>query len=365
MRIASYVLFGIFTGLLVSVVSADEPTWLGGKDLERARMLGISADWLDAPLRRQLDKLARQQKIAVFIDRRIDTNREATFSVQNATWDQLAWALADQYEIGVCRLEDVYYFGPIETCRALPVLYETLRKQVIANRKQQKVAWLKPTRPKWPRLSEPSSLLQLLAKNNGLELAGSNAIEFDIWPEQGLPAISTLQQIVLLTVGFDRWIEISSDGRKVTLVPFPKVENGTVTIRNVDQARQMILQIADDFPTCNLKALGRSIVVQGPTVEIARLQKQLAQLQSAVVGDSTRHRFSMVDTKAKRGVILASVARTLELELSYPPESRQTLDEVIEISVRDVTAEEVLSNVLAGTKLTYEISNQQLLISTR
>ncbi len=339
--------------------------WLGGKDLEQARMLGISADWLDAPLCRQLDKLSRQQKIAVFIDRRIDPNREATFSVQNATWDRLVWAVADQYEIGVCRLEDVYYFGPIETCRALPVLYETLRKQVISNRKQQKVAWLKPTRPQWPRLSEPSSLLQQLAKNNGLELVGSNAIEFDIWPEHGLPAISTLQQIVLLAIGFDRWIEISNDGLQVTLVPFPKIEDGTVTIRNVGQARQIILQLAEEFPNCNLKALGRSIVAQGPTAEIARLQKHLARLQSADVGDSTRHRFSMVDTKAKRGVILASVARTLELELSYPPESRQALDEVIEISVRDVTAEEILANVLAGTNLTYEISNQQLLLSIR
>ena len=94
---------------------ADDPTdwptdWLMGRDLEKAKMMAVSSGVVDSPLREHIRRLSSSQRVAVFVDRRVDPTLEASYTAKDLTWDQLAFRVADVYEVGICRLDDLYYF---------------------------------------------------------------------------------------------------------------------------------------------------------------------------------------------------------------------------------------------------------------
>ena len=114
----AWALLGVLLPSLYGFAS-DEPTpWLTGRDLERKVQLALSGQWTDAPLRPLLNRLARQQNICIFVDRRVDPRKSVTLTARDRTWEQLLHAIGEPHRYGVCRLEDVYYFGPEAVCAA-------------------------------------------------------------------------------------------------------------------------------------------------------------------------------------------------------------------------------------------------------
>ena len=356
------VIVAICWAMQIGPCYAEDPTnWLSGRELEKAKLSALSSGVLDSPLRDHLNRLSRSQKIPVFVDRRVDANHAATYSVENVTWEQLTFSIADQYEVGVCRLDDLYYFGPKETCRKLPVLYQRLQKDLLASRKRLKVNYRERSVPVWPRLSQPSQLLQELAAKNDFQVDNADAIHFDVWPAMDLPEMTLAQQLVLLVVGFDRWIKISKDGKVVKIVPTPKIDSGQRKFVLESLGRDMIRKLKN-HTNCKMSAVGRSIVASGSVEDLEKLDRKIASLQSVKTGDQ---RFSLNDTTAPRSSILASIAQSMSLQLSVADDAKAAVDQQITITISEVTFDEIVNEVLKGSNLGFRTANGQLQIFTK
>jgi hypothetical protein len=343
-----------------AIFPSDEVRWLTGRDLEKANLLAISAAWTDAPLRPRLLELSRRQRIAVFIDRRVDPTLVATFAVRNVTWEQLAWHIAERYGIGVCRIDDVYYFGPKEVCRSLPVHYQAFRRLISKSSKIHKVDWGRKSPVDWVRLSRPADLLTQIADANGLRIVGHERISFDVWDENELPDLSLLQQFVLLVAGFDSWIELGEDGSQVTIVPFANLETGSLTIGSVENAKQAAQEFSAKYPACKILAVGRSLNLSGKLSDIESIQRAVIDAQQPVIGDHLEHRFSL-KANNKRISILRALAAQLGVELTYDPVVEHLLDDQIEFEI-EAPLEVIIAKVLEGSGLTFQLTDQFLRI---
>ena len=125
----------IAQGDLPVLVDSNQVEFMTGKKLDRANSLEKSFWWKDAELRDRLKAFSDSNKIAVMLDRRIDPSTRVTLGVENRTIEQFFWQLSSAAEIGVCRIEDCYYFGPADTVVALPNAINILSRQAKKVRK--------------------------------------------------------------------------------------------------------------------------------------------------------------------------------------------------------------------------------------
>ena len=358
--IVKTLILALLSGPVWHSMGDSEVEWLRGRELDRALLLPRSVDWDNARLGPRLHELSRRQKIAVFIDRRVDPTRRATFTIRDATWEQLVWQLAAEYEVGVCRLDNVYYFGPVDVCRSLPVLFERLKVQMSRDRKEFESDWRRKSDVHWRRLGQPLKLLEQAARRRYISIENPGKLHFDLWDEQHLPKMSFIQQAVLLVVGFDCWLEAREKGRVLYLTDYPQPESGTLTVGNVQDARAVTRKLAEEFPDSRVRHLGRSVTLQGSLNDIARMRRKIIDDQRPFAGENSYSTFALQATNS-RGVILQSLCRQLGVELQYEPELKRLLDERIELKI-DATAPEIIEKVLHGTGLSFRLTRGQLRI---
>ena len=100
-------------------------------------------------------------------------------------------------------------------------------------------------------------------------------------------------------------------------------------------------------------------MAQGSVEQLEKLSRLIADLQSAKTGDQ---QFSLHDTTAPRGAILASIATSMNLELSIADDAKATANQPITISISDATFEEIVNDVLKDSNLGFRTLNGQLQI---
>lgn len=348
----------------LATVMTDEPSnWLSGRRLDRQTRLALYGQWSAAPLGPLLRQLSDQQRIAIFIDRRVDPSLPITLTANDLTWEQLLQALASDHGYGFCRLDDLYYFGPAEISLSLPGAYAKLKNQLIKRRRELKIDWSKTVPLAWPALSRPRLLLQKLAAENGIVLLHADRIPHDLWPAADLPEVPLHQQAILLALGFDKWIAISKTGARMKVVNFPATSSGSFVVAQVGDAEATAADLSSRFPQLKFRKIGKSnIQVTGGFETMLPAIQELVNRQVPLKVASSEARYT-VKLKGTRGSILATVAQQLNVQLRFDRESRALLEDYIELNIVDATLEEILQRAMAGTPLEYRLDNAVLAIS--
>ena len=103
------------------LLKSKNTSFLTGKKLDRKSSQAFSFWWRDAELRDRLVAFSKTEDIAVMLDRRVDPGTTINLGIENRTLEQILWQVGSTAKIGVCRIEDCYYFGPVETTMVLPL----------------------------------------------------------------------------------------------------------------------------------------------------------------------------------------------------------------------------------------------------
>ncbi|WP_148618832.1 STN domain-containing protein [Mariniblastus fucicola] len=326
---------------------------------EKSQQLPVSVSWTESPLREQLNTFAAQCRRAIFVDRRVDPTVKLTFDFLDRTTEQTVWELAEANGLGVCRVESLLYVGPKDAAARLPFVIEELEK--IAKRTQPKKSRWTSGRDeiRWSRATTTEEIQEWMEQLHGFQLDGE--IPHDVWPAADWPSLSLIQQMSLLLVGFDLSFEIEGDGKRIRLKKFPAIETAKLRIRLPRDSKLDLKACQRRFADLKLANSGRSLSISGPVESIAALEAWMVE-QQTVLGDDVVQRTFDLNTTARRGDILASVAQQTGRKLTLDGAVGDALTQRISISIKKASLETLLDQCLDGTGLGYRLTKSELRI---
>ena len=147
----------------------NEIAWLSNEALSEHNSLPISVMWRDAELKDRLMRFSQTQRVAIFLDRRIDPSTIINLTSNNVTTEQFLLEIAKQTDIGICQIENVYYLGPKKTANSLASTTESLLKAAGKFGKRTQIRWNKNESLRTESVVEPKQLLLEIAKACYLE----------------------------------------------------------------------------------------------------------------------------------------------------------------------------------------------------
>ncbi len=328
----SIVVLGGWTMLATPAMPADEFDWLTGSRFDQQMDSPIeSLHWGANPLRRALGSLARSQRVAIFLDRRIDPGQPIDLSVQNQPLRVVIRRLADSLQIGVCRVGPVIFLGPRPTTQVLEEAIESRRSEIqrwppaLAKR-------LFTARPAaWPELAEPRQLIQDLGKRSQLEIEGLERVPHDLWPAADLPPLDFAEHMSLLLAGFGLTFQPVDGAPLIRLVPLP-----------VAEIEDRVVGLPETKPW------------QSPP------EKDRPSKQPATPGSEVRYTLEVQNQPV--GPVTQALASQLGLQVELDPQTQGRLDRRVSFQVKEVTLDELLQTLLEPAGLTYRLSGLVLTV---
>ncbi len=372
MKSLGKLLFPLALGLLSLSVSpgmAVEPAsrWHTGADFHRALATGFPV--IDLPsgssLRELLERFSQLQRVAIFLDRRIDPSTPVQLSERNITLAQVLARLADQCGGVVSYVGPVVYIGPRAAGTAS--LARVAQQRVLEARQLPRVRaarFLAEETWRWDELTEPRTLLDQLAQEAGVGIVPLELIPHDLWPGVDLPTLSWIERMTLVLAGFGLTFEWSDEGRQIQLVPLP---TESIVARSYDvtltQARWD--QVSSQFSPSQLERTSLGIRFRGTQEEHQRLQELLQQGVSSPAspprGGKTVH--SLRVNEQPVGAILNTLAQQLSLRLEYAEGVNERLQSRVTFELREVPLEKLLEATLSPAGLTYRREQDVIRIS--
>ena len=338
--------------------------WHTGKQLDRFNELALSAWWTEAEFGDRLRSFSQTQKIAIFLDRRIDPSIVTNLSMSDVTKEQFLWTAATQFNVGVCRIEDFYYFGPPDSVATFPEVCKRLQATSTRQRRNTKVNWTDRQPLTTADTVEPKKLLLKLAKENQFAIKNIDSIPHDIWAGFELPGTTLQVRVAILLVGFGMTFERNADGSEIEIINLPTVQETELTFKRVENSSQLARALRAKFPNVKISVKGKNIAATGPPSEVAAIQRA-AVMQQIPRRVPNAEKTITITNRASRGTVLATIAQRLNANLSFDknnPEVATLLRTQIEINAVHVSLEEIIVRTLDGTNLEYEIANGELRI---
>ncbi len=247
------------------------PTRVIGGKFESALERTISATWSSVPLRMILNDVAREQKTAILLDRRIDSGREMPWEFKGRPLRAELADLAKGHGAAMSIAGNAVYIGPASSARKLRTLIHLRRSEVI-----EKSASLSKGRDRelmrvatahWGDLARPADLIRQLSELYKLEVRGGEQISHDLWAGCTLPAASAVEALSLILIQFDFTFEWTGDASGIRIVPIPdKVTFARVYKPGNGSAKTTAEKWRAEFPDAEFELKGREINVVG-TVE--------------------------------------------------------------------------------------------------
>lgn len=353
--------------LATSAATAEESAidWLTGSALERRFESTIGLHWEDNPLRSALSNLSRTQRVALFIDRRVDPDRLLTFESEAVPYSELLDRITENHDLGWCRVGPVVYIGPAETTLVLATVV-ALREQEVEQLPQQIRASLSRTTPcRWEVLSEPRTLIEQLVEDYDNRVFEVDTLPHDLWPEVDLPDLSFAQQLSILLAGFGRTFEFAPDGSAVRPAPMP--ESATLERRypGRQQAGRLVTRLREIFPDLEIDRQGNEIIVVGRWEEHQLVRRALSgqSVQTAPTPGESRYTLRVDDQQV--GPLLETLARQLDLEIRFDPSAEDRIDRRVSFSVTEATLDELLGAATDGAGLLFVKEGDTLIITAK
>ena len=366
-------MLSLFSGLIVSVIgtwyglqpqtvlaqvtetSAQSVQWRTGSDLNRYIRNNFQATLYDAELGPRLRAFAQQQRVAVFLDRRIDPSMNLSLGLRNGSLEKFYWQIAKTLDVGICRVSDIHYFGPKTVTENLPLAWQQLKKK----RPKSDIGWGETAPLMTETICAPKDILRQLAVKNQFKIENIDTIPHDVWAQLELPATSLEGRVGLLLAGFGKWYERSNDGTSIRIVDFPKFEKGELVFNDIPAAKELRKKLKAQFKDVRISARDSAITVNGTPKQLALLKSAMVDMQIKAVLPSQIRTYSM-NTSAARGSILASIAQMTGRKFLYDRPAPAELREQLDFKHESMSVEQLIDEAVKGTELKTEITDEQL-----
>jgi hypothetical protein len=346
---------------ILSPTSWGATSWATGPALQKQLRESVDIVWSENPLRRALEDLARNKKIAVLIDRRIDPSRKIEISLHQTPLNEALEAIAQKCGLEISMVGPVAYFAPPQVARRVRTLVALRQEEVrrLAPDLVKKFMRLKPIA--WDDLTTPRELLEKMGSENGIEIAGLEQVPHDLWAAADLPPLGLVEQLTLIAGQYDLTFEVNADGNRVILLPVPEhVE----LVRNYSAGRQAEAT-AKNFamlaPQARIQIAGDKIVVAGTIEDHERISAPHRTAErnttKSTNSDYALKRYTLKVVEKPIGPLLEQLAAQLNLEIKIDVkairEAGVSLEQRVSFSVKDATVDELLRAVLQQTGLKF------------
>ena len=344
---------------------AQDDAWYTGSELDRqSTNAAMSVNWREAPLRVRLNELAQRQKIGIFLDRRVDGSQLIKFRASDVAFEEFLWRLCEKLDIGMCRLEDVYYVGPKSTAARLPEMLEDLKTIVRETSGRRKDKWKRRSKLNIERLTEPVSLLDAIANNLNFQVSNIEVVPHDLWGECFIPNCSGTAKMALLLAGFELSFQPNADLTSISLQSITSKQLVIREFRTGQKTNSLFELINDAFPDHSIVKNRRSITATGDESTILQIDRIIASSYRPEVASLSKQRFSMKG-QTTRKLILQEISQSLNRQLDIPDWIEPQLEARINLDVKDVTIESLIATSLEGTNLDFQITDSKLVIQSR
>ncbi len=339
-----------------------EIDWQTGSAVDRQLQQPLTASWKEIPLRQMLQNLGRSQRVAIFLDRRIDPDQRIQFEAKGESMAVTLDRLTSKLELGYCLVDSTIYIGPKEITGKLATVAEVLH-QFLA---QLPDPWGKQAGKRvamrWELLATPRLLVTRQLEQAGFELAMPDSIPHDLWASQDLPPMPLAHRLAILLAGFDKAFTVAGDPPRMSLLPMPekvklqKVYKKAVSTQNFQRIREF-------FPDLAVKRTATEVTAVGSQED----HRQLARLLRGEQVTSTRpgpvnKRYMLKVEMTPIQQIIEAIARQDGLEIDVDEESKKRWEKLIDLDALDVTREKLLEMALTPAKLMGRVEGKKLII---
>jgi hypothetical protein len=358
---------GIHSGAASAQPTRERPSQ------QRQVRRSASIQWERVPMR---DALARVSKLfgePVFLDRRVDPGLRVSLQLEAASIDEVLKSMADALSLGVSRLGELRYLGPVHAAERLRTI-ATLRSDEIARLPQhERAQLLRKMRLNWPRLTQPRELVATVASQRGWRVTQSGRIPHDLWAENALPELSLAEQLTVLLVGFDLSFRVMADTRSFDIVP---LEPATVQ-REYRLPRQLADEpglLQQELPNATARVEGQKLIVEARVEDHERLAEILRGRSAAPRGQrrpqqQSQQVYTLRVQEQPVGAILGQLAERMNWAIEFDEASIQaaglSLDTRVSFSVENASQDELLDAILAPADLHYRREEDRLIILPR
>jgi hypothetical protein len=316
--------------------------------------------WGDAPLRERLTEFGKKYSVRVFLDRRIDPDQKIDLSVQDVPVEEVPAVVAEKFKLGACVVGSVHYIGPKGTTSRLPGVIAQ-RKGDVTRLQQARAAWNKSKPLKWDEAASPRDIAAALAQEAGATLENPEKIPHDVWPAYDLPSLTLTERLTLVLAGFDLTFQFSEDGGNIKVVPMPEEKAYASVYTLTTDAANIAAQVQRIFPGLKMERTGNRLTVIATVEEHERIDELLKTGKTTTVTKvPVQNKFTLTVENKAAGAVVNTVAKTLGKEFKYDPSLRDKLKENITLSVKDLTADELLTKTLKPLGLSYKMTETTL-----
>lgn len=319
---------------LAGDASAETTNWLTGRDLDQRLDRSVSVTFSGRELRNGLSSLATQQKVAIWIDRRVDPHQKIDLAIRDLPLGETIQELARHVDLSSTRLGPVIYVGPITTAEKLATVVQRQRAQ-IKNLPGPRRKVLLARRPlAWHERATPQQVLAQIGDGFQIAAIDVDKLPHDLWPANSLPPLDLAEQLTLVTAGFDRAFRINRKGTKWRLEPMPE-------------------DISDAAKKKTPAASQRSPA-----------SRQQDKDTDETIPDRKRITLRVEDVRLR--TLLRSVEQQLSLSIDFDERlqaDESTLNQRVSVDATDATIDEFVAAVLQDTGLSHRREGRKIRIS--
>lgn len=369
---------GIVLVLLASPVLAQlqspDDRWISDPaELEQRLRAASRVTWSDTTLRDVLDSFSRTHRIALFLDRRVDPGQPVELDVDGVSVFETLQQVLDQCGLCSAWLDGICYIATAEDVGRLMYQRASLQTALRGMPGQARRYWASDHRMQWPRLSVPAELAGEWFDESRCRWAAP--LPHDLWPAFAGPRARRLDQILLMTHGFDRPLRLDPDSGLLLVGDSPRVSlDEPVPFRfrlpavPAQRRREVARSVQQEFSSVDFRLDESALVATVRPEEIGQILRHMDRVAYAVdpagggAVTEPQNRVVTLQTRASRGAVLNSIARELDLQLQFDPAVRPVLEQQVELDVKRASYDELIRKTLAGTALVHEIGQGRLLI---
>lgn len=316
---------------------AEEPElFLIGSPLKQKLGARVRFSCTDTPLRKALYDLGQANRVAVFLDRRVDPSTEISL-VQDKPplWEVFrSLAACGSAECGL--IGNVVYVGPKGSPEVLAMAAALRRADVRRLPEPARKRLLKPLTLSWPPLATPVGLFNEWESRSGINAQQvRTALPHDLWAEGTFPTMVPTDIASLLAIGFDTTFRFSEDGTAILPEPLPPAS-----------------RLRERAP--------RDAVDQALSPVLSEPRRELPDVPRAGQPPSdpfVRERFTLTVRSQPLAAVVEQLARRLELEVVWADDSPPAVEARRRIrcsfAVKDANLDSLLKAMLADTPYTF------------
>ncbi|MCO6456858.1 MAG: hypothetical protein J5I93_16290 [Pirellulaceae bacterium] len=372
------------SGATAPDAAAEEPVqWLSGQQLDAQLALPVGITWNATPLREALQRLARTQRVALLLDRRIDPDQPVDFAADQQPLEAALRQLAAGLGADAVLLGSVVYLAPQAEADRLATAAMLRREEVASLPAAARQRWNRSATWNWPDLATPRNLLAELAEAAGLdstEPAGANPhgarqgvaavegcerIPHDLWPAADLPPMTLADRWSLVLAGFSLTYRVAADGSSVQLLPLPEQLTAEQSYPLPADAETLTRRLQRQLAGARLQRRGNRLTVAGTWRQHREVARALRETAPQAGKGPIEQRYSLRVENKTVGSTARALAARLNRRLETDPGATAALGKLITFEVKDATLDGLLHALFDPAGLRFEVDEERIRVLVR